>query len=176
MFSASRGGHPLPCLRCPLPPVALTLGCTHCLHFRLLFHLLLFLCERHFLLRVVFFHRLPLQCSPAGPGSDRGAVGSSGHSSARAHAGHPLPPVSSPSSCCMSPLDTLLSWNRLYQSLVAPCTNHHPLQVFPAAALGKICMVAFLLLDLPGLNQGRGAGRDLNPGDCHTAARLTTTT
>ncbi len=33
----------------------------------------------------------------------------------------------------------------------------------PAAALGKICTVAFLLLDVPGLNQGMGAGRDSNP-------------
>jgi hypothetical protein len=33
----------------------------------------------------------------------------------------------------------------------------------PAAALGKICTVAFL--DFPGLNQERGgAGRDSNPG------------
>jgi hypothetical protein len=32
-----------------------------------------------------------------------------------------------------------------------------------AAALGKVCTVAFLLLDFPGLNQVRGAGRDSNP-------------
>ncbi len=34
----------------------------------------------------------------------------------------------------------------------------------PAAALGKICSDTFLLLDFPGLNQGRGAGRYSNPG------------
>jgi hypothetical protein len=36
--------------------------------------------------------------------------------------------------------------------------------VSPAAALGKICADTFLLLDFTGLNQGRGAGQDSNPG------------
>jgi hypothetical protein len=32
------------------------------------------------------------------------------------------------------------------------------------AALEKICAAAFLFLDFPGLNQGRGAGQVSNPG------------